>query len=693
MTQLVKNRAKTLTEKQTSALLDEVQAAERLDKPFFDQGRHQKDVLRGLHPILDDAESAQATREARIVVNLVHAQVRSLLPMVFFREPTVAARPLNSLQAGKEETWELVLNGTLRRNGYKEQTKRSTLDALVYHEGWKKIAYITPVDEGAADPENDDPGASSSQTPRGAMPWGSKEMPVSMRVSPLNVIVDYLAPGRDPDHARFIAIKYKRPLAEMKADPAYTIPADLATGKLERSTAAGIARRFDETEGVGHDTANSFGDNVGVDMLTFYEVYVYQDVDRQMFKQVVWIAEGAKTPIRQPEKWETLFSPRLPGWPIHRLVFNPVPDDYPMAEAEVWQQIQEAVNWTMSKLVSFVSQNNQRWTIDTSRVENAEEAVNKILSGRSIEVIKVKEGARASDAIGAVQGTGVPQETVQLLGILTEYAERVTQLGRNQQSQGGVFRTATEAAAVDRATQIRSNERVDVMRDFLREDVRKLAAMIRAKATTEMVFRLAGDTGQVEWERFTPEDIAWEPDIDIEVDSFRELDEQQELAKWTMVFNMGSQLFQIMGPIVRLDLIFTELVKAARVPNPEILVGNLIGARQYQLLEVMQIILGTYIPAQPAEPHGEHIAALKLLQNSPIWPQFPPDVQAQILQHQAEHEAFLQQNRDEAQGRGQPSTLGQNPLDVLGNGNQQRQSSAYAREAQRTGGRDQQEFL
>jgi hypothetical protein len=694
MTRLVENRTSGLTEEQTGKLLDEIKASEKTDQFFYDQGRDQRRKLAGVH---FDTRTSRKTKfnrklEAQIAVNLVHSHIRSLLPTVFFREPTVNAQPLNSQQAGKEETWEKVLNATLKRNGYKKETKAMTLDALTYHEGWKKLGYNLPEDEGQDQSEGGGEGSTETvQTQRGPTPWGAKEIPISIRVSPMNVIVDYLAPGRDPDHARFVAIKYIRPLAEMKADKRYKNLDDIKRGDLVSSRSNSVMRRLNETETTGYETITRTQGEAGVDMVIFYETYVYQFVEFKLYRQTVWVAEGAKKPIRE-ETWEELFGLKFPGWPVHRLIFNPIPDDYPMSELEVWQQLQEAINWTVSKLVTFVAQGNQRILMDPTKVKDPKKARSKLLSGQAVEVIEVKDVNNVRDAIDIIQGTPVPSDVYRLIDVLVTFVERTSLLGQNQQLQGGVFRTATEANVVDQANQIRSSERIDVMRDFLRDDVRKLAAIIRNNARTDLVVRLAGDTGRVAWERFEPRDIEWEPDIDIEVDSFRELSQQEDLVKWIQVFNIAQQLFPLMPNLVRLDVIFAELLKSAKVPDHEKIMGNLAGAREYQLFEVMMMMMGEQVIPKEEEPHGEHIAALEFLMNSPIRQVLEgTDAWNMILEHLATHEEFLQELRERAETNG-PSPLGQNPLDELP-GNQQRSEAGLRREATRTEGRDQQEFL
>lgn len=695
MTRLVKERTKFLTEEQTGKLLDEIKASEKTDRQFFDQGRLQRRRLAGM--FFDDLGSRQTRSrtklEAKIAINLVHAHIRSLLPTVFFREPTVNAKPLNFTQAGKEETWELVLNNTLKRNGYKKETKKTTLDALTYHEGWKKLAYNLPEDEDQDQEEGGGKGSTeSTQAIRGATPWGSKEIPISTRVSPMNVIVDYLSPDRDPEQARFVAIKYIRPLSEMKADDRYKGLEDIEKGKLVDSRASNVMRRMDETRHSGHETSARAVES-GIDMVLFYEVYVYQFVDFKLYRQTVWLAEGVKKPIRM-ETWEELFGIKFPGWPIHRLVFNPVPDTYPMAEVEVWQQLQESINWTVSKLVSFVSQQNLRYAINTEKIKDPKTFRKKLLSGKAIEIFEVKDVADVSEAITIIQGAPVSQDVYRLLDILVTFVERTSLLGQNQQQQGGVFRTATEADTVRQATQIRDSERIDVMRDFLRDDVRKLAAIIRNTATKDLVVKLAGDTGSVQWETFQPSDIEWEPDIDIEIDSFREVSQQEDLVKWIQVFQIGMQLLPLMPQAIRMDVIFLNLLKAANVADPESILSNISGARESQLMEIMVMMMGEPVEAQVQEPHADHIAAIDNFMNSPVGlvirDQFP-EAWSSMLEHRAQHESFLQQVREEVDG--QPTSLGPNPLDDTDPGNSARREAGLLREASRTGGRNQEEFL
>lgn len=165
---LVKTRALKLSEKQTEGLRSEVLASEKADRAFFEQGQRFRNKLRGLH--FEDTSTKQRSPESRITINLVHAHIRTLLPTIFFREPTVVATPKNPLQSGKEDTWNLVLNNTIKQNGFKDETKECLLDALTYFEGWKKVTQSIPEDPEQPDTGGGKGAQATSETMRGPTP-------------------------------------------------------------------------------------------------------------------------------------------------------------------------------------------------------------------------------------------------------------------------------------------------------------------------------------------------------------------------------------------------------------------------------------------------------------------------------------------------------------------------------------------
>lgn len=677
---LVKKRSTSLTREQTSLLLGEVQAAEKADRAFFDEQRRLRRYLQGDHSFKG---SHPQHGEASITANLVHSTLRSMHPTLFFKEPNVKVRPLRPEAAGEEKTWKAVLNGTLRQNGFRDEMGEVTFDALLYHEGWAKTVMQVP-DDFPDDESGRSPGMSTAETHRGPAPWMSKDVPVTVRIPPQNVIVDHLASGRDLKQARFVAVKYTKPLDELRKDPRYKLPEGFDSVERSRmSGAEGRAKRFDDA--ADHNSTSSLqqispnrAERQGVEMVEMYEVWVYQVTENNLWKQLVVLVEGADKPIRM-ENWEDIVGPHYPGWPLERLVFNPVPDTYPMAEAEAWIGLQRHLNWVLSKIAMFVNHNNLRWYFNPDLVDDPDAAFTALTSDVSKAAIKIKGDTDPVRAMGLLPQGQFNADLYQFSNLILSLIERVSQQGANQSGQRENFRTATEAAVADRASQNRQADRVERVRIFLKKVVQKQAALIMENADTDYVMRIAGDAGSVAWERFTPEDILYMPDIDIEVDSFRLVDVREQTAKWAQLLTISAQLMPFLGPGINLLEIYKQFIDAIDVPNPEAIVGNLIGQRELQLLEIMMMREGQEVPINPTDAHAEHINAIDMYLNSPATQFLDEQTMSIVMAHRDEHEQIVQQAQQMASGQ-----LGQNPIDGGGQpsaANSARSDTAREREA------------
>lgn len=694
---LVKKRKERLSEEDTKLFFEELRAAQKADKQFFAEARKMKDLLKG-DPMAHLDPVTQKSPEAKIITNLVHSYVRTTLPTIFFQNPTVKAYPRRPLDNGREDTWNLVANNTLARNGYKQETKKVIQDAIVYQEGWKKVFYQGPPDDEQPDEGGGAGAVPTAETDRGPTPWGSRGIPVSVRIPAPNVVVDPLAPGRDLNQARYVAIKYIRPLSEIEENPIYDVPESFDRTKLDQLNTSWVARdadRLDVTEDSDMQVDNRSRGARGIDLVTIWEVWCYQHVDLKLYKQVFTLMEGAKVPIRQPVGWEQVVGIEFPGWPVHKIELNPVNDDNPVPEIRQWYELQQAINWLIGKLVSFASLNNKRYLINPNKLKDLKAARASLMSGKTIEIIEtnIDGNENIRTAVDQLENQPVEQAHYDLVSLLIQFIERVSNSGANQQGVAQNVRTATEASIVEQNQDIRQAERVDTVREFLKADIEKLVAVIKNTATNEFVFRMAGDTGAIEWERFNPSDIQWQPDIEIVVDSFRNQEMQQEMAKYIQLINLSAQLVPVLGPQLRLDVLYKDFLKAARVPNPEEILGNYIGAREKQLIEIMMLARGADIQPKQGEAHEMEISAINEFLNSPAAQLYSQEELMPVLIHLQGHEELLKQGRN-----GSPvQALGQNPGDqvgredeifansVLSEANVGRQIGASVREASRTG--------
>lgn len=662
----------SLTKEQTNWLREQVKASQEADKAMFKENSRMVDLLKGKH---------YKGKDRGAIINLVHSVLRSMLPALYFKEPTVMAYPRHPNAAGKEEHWNRVLNATIRRIGFKKQIKEAVFDCIVQREGWIKLGITVPEGENTL---------ATSEEMRGPTPWGGKVAPFVQRIAPNNVIVDSLAPGRDIQKARYVAIRYTRHIDELRADPRYDIPKEVHRKYMLTAAEARGTRFKEESQEDGPRLGYNNNVEAKGDIVEFYEVWIYElicnDEKIKLQRQMVVVSDISDKPLRM-ESYDNVIGTSYDHFPLRRMALNPVPDDVPVAEVEAWEPLQHNLNWVMTKTLNFVRNQALKYWADKSNIED-DKFENKLLSSKE-EVITIKD-VNKNPGFGAIQGQPVPQDFWRLAESLIGLVEMVSQFGQNRLGASANFRTATEASVVAQSSNMRDNERVDIVQDFLKEIVTDIAQLIMEHADTDFVFRLAGDVGTVQWATFSPEDIRWMPDIEIEVNSFREMDAKEEAVKYLQILNMAIQMLPVTGPIVDIVSLMRDYMKAVKVPNPEKFLKDVMGEREYQMLEIMQMIQGQQVQAAPTDPHPEHISAIETFMASPVYAQVSPDVRMMVQQHLEEHQAF-QQQLQEQQG-GQPSTLDSNPMDVGANTNANiaRQQTAFEREAistrQGTGG-------
>lgn len=665
-----------LTAKQAQCLFDDVRLSEEADSGFFENMETMRRFLAGDHKV------GSATPD--IVVNLVHSTLRSMLPTLFFREPRVRCYPAHPQASGQEIAWENALNFVLRSNGFKAEFKQTVFDALLCSEGWMKMSFVVP--ENGQQLANRKNRQATNETRRADGPWNTVMLPNALRISPANVVVDYLAPGRDPAQARFIATKHYRLYDELVYDPRY----DLKTAKIDKSkfvssksyVSSGTRRKDENKSGRG-------GDKSEPDMVVLYEIYVeryYKESENiQIDRRMIVLADGIEGPLRD-EPWEQIVGQHIIGFPIKRFVFNPVPDDYPVAEAEVWMQLQTCLNWLMTRITEFVTNQNQKVGIVESRFKDPKKAIRDLNSKKARVTVELRdnEGESTAPPWFVLDNPRVSPDSYQLLTLVVQFIERISQVGRNRQGTQANYRTATEAKLVDSASNNRDDERVDIIADYMHEIIVGFASVLMQFADSDFIYRVAGDTGRAHWGNFSDEELEWMPDIEIEANSFRLLDVREEAIKYQQILGVVGQLLPVTGPIIKLGPLVRKWLEALRIPNPDEILENMEGQREYQLLEVFMMMSGQEVHAKPDEPHNEHIEALDFMMASPVWNMLPPEARAMVMQHYEEHQQFRQQLAEQMKTMG---ATGQNPLDDIGGmapANQEQQASAYEQNATST---------
>ena len=653
---LVKRKTAKLGKEGGKWLRRMVDAAVSKDKDFFDNLKNHRALLSGEHWEVLEKESAE---EVKMVINLANAHVRSLVPTLFFKNPSADCVPTAPQHTGQEETWNHIINNTLDKTGFAEEMKKVTMDAVVYPEGVMKHA--------VAWEDGDDANAETVQNP-GPSVWLSKGAPINVRIAPAQLIVDHLVKNRDVNQARFIAVRYRKPLHEIVAHPIYGKNIDkskLKEGLGDQATTGNAVSVIGEDKGEWDETKTASEVETDEQMVTIYEVWVHQliSADRgatyQPEQRMCVLLDGQDEPIRELEDWDadSVMGEFYNRFPVTRLVLNEVPDEIPKSELDLFKTIQIGINWLVSRITALVENDRLIYEVDTGKVKNMSKFRRQFYKGGGRILAEVNE----QGALNLVQPSFVGRDNYTLLNTLLSLLQQVSGFGMNRRGGSGI-RTATEASLVDQGTQIKTDEKVDVVSKFLIDVLFKNTIVLRnlaQKSGVGWVFRVAGDAGSVKWFGFTAQDVDWLPEVRLRVNSFRKMDSLQEMQKFQMLLQTAMQVFQIYGQRVRADVLFSRMLEAAGVPDTGKIIGDQDSQIMLQTLEIALLMAGQEVPVSPDHDPIAHIQAIDMFINMPAAQGMVenPGFMDKLMTHRQEHELQLQQMQEQAakaQGMAQP---------------------------------------
>lgn len=632
MRRLVKTRAKQLSKEKTADLMQMVKDCFEKHEDFYKQAeKDRKQFLRADIGTKDDP---------RISVNFEASFVRSTVPSIYFQDPKLKALPGAPNQAASSENWDDLLSAIVERTGYTPWTKSVILDAAVYSEGWKKFIYTggveTEVHSGEENLDEKPPDFVSEDAKQGGTPWDNITAPQGVRISPLHVATD--CPHRTLDGSRFIAIRYKKRLNELIADPLYPNITKASTQE-PRNQGGGSLR----SGGVGIQTAERElpRDEDGDDWVWLYEVWVNQLVDYKLYRQLVVLVEDFDTPVRKILGWEQLAGEHLTGWPINKLELLEVPDGRQDTLFRAWAPISRALNIVVSRLVGMTSRMGQKYAISKQRVSKPDDAKEALTSNEPVAVVEVNEGS-VNEAVAPIPNSPVPQDVYSIVQILLSLQTQVSGLSQNQRGSSGV-RTAREASIIDQNVQIRISELVDKVSSFIKRDaeimVRMLRSAIAGAGSKVYEFRRTGNVGKIKWGQFTAEDANWSPDVRVEPNSFRKAQEDEEIQKYIQIIGIASQLVAIY-PNIRLDTLFGSLLKKLDIPEADQIVASGEDQEKLQWQELMGMMLsGEPLRINDTDDDNAHIRVIDEALDMGL---LSPQVAQVAIQHRQFHEARLE---------------------------------------------------
>lgn len=416
-------------------------------------------------------------------VNLFFKMARTVVPRVYFRNPSISITPAQPgmLNWAFAQLLERVDNQMIKKLKVKKYLKRTVGNTWFFGTGFTKTGYGATYNLSIADFGGDAPTLAGGRRVeynsdrRMNMPWVDTVHPGNM------ILPDGLA---DFEKAGWMGEWIRRPLEDVKDDPRFKNTKDL------RPSGSGQNKKF-EGGGKEHEYRQprdrNMADLIEVHDLRRGKVFVlapfltekvlyYGDDDLQFYGKPNY------TPLVFNENDDSVW-----GVPDSMIL---EPDQLEINEIRTMMMI----HWRLSVLKVLY----QKGKVDPAEVQ-------KIVDGEIMSAIGVNGDVRA--ALTMMQTGDVPDSLFKADGQINQDVREAMGFSRNEfgeHTPSSSRTTATESQIVKLASEIRVDERRDMAADALLDVVDHINRVIFNHWTEEQVVEVAGPLGVPLWVRFRP---------------------------------------------------------------------------------------------------------------------------------------------------------------------------------------------
>lgn len=410
--------------------------------------------------------------------NLFFKMVRTIVPRIYFRDPSVS---ITSLRMGMEyhlmaQLLERLDNQMLRKMGLKKQIKRIVQDNFMFGTGIGKLGFGSQFQ---STPET----LGSTQAPlvkgREALEYNiniQPNMPWFLRASPGSYLIE--SGAADKDSARWDAYIIHRPLADIQNDP-----------RLKNNKDLGPSHFAQELRGQDYSV------KYPVDQAEMYEIR-----DRKTGKVfIISPAMRDKTMLFEDDEFF-----KLGIDPTNAVIFNEDDEHFwGVPDAQILEPQQLELNEI--KTMRMLHRRLSVLKILVKRGSMTQEEIDKLLSPDP-GAVAFMDGNLATD-LKILSGESIPSDLTEAeMNIMNDVRETLG-FSRNEFGEfkpGSKSPTATETNAVKVASEIRVDERRDQLADMLTKVVNDIHPIIFNHWSREQVMDIVGPGGIRLWVAFTP---------------------------------------------------------------------------------------------------------------------------------------------------------------------------------------------
>lgn len=409
-------------------------------------------------------------------LNLYFIMMRVLVPRVYFRNPSVSIQPgkPGMLNAVFAQILGRVDNKLFVSMKLKKHIKKMVQDAFLFGTGVGKLGFgaeftPTPVDENTEAPISTKWGTVEYRS--GIMP----NMPWFSRVHPGNFIIPDMT--EDIDDAMWCCHEIDRPLLDVKNDPRLKGTSDLKPTRMAR------VNKADSSYSVARP----------IEMIKLWEIR-----DKK-YQRVIVMSPDHKKKMLEEIDYLQVHS----HLPFFELIFNN--DDevfWGVPDAKIIEPQQLEINESRTMMMK-----HRRISIIKLLVEEGAMDVNeaeKMTNEEVLAMVKVKDINR----VKTIQAGDIPSALHQMGELIHSDVRETLGFSRNQMGElvpKSGDTTATEASIVQQASEIRVDERRDMVADLIVNMTSSMHNIIFNAWGEEQVIDLVGPGGIKVWVEFSGE--------------------------------------------------------------------------------------------------------------------------------------------------------------------------------------------
>jgi hypothetical protein len=427
-------------------------------------------------------------------VPLIYSHGRQMIPFLYFKNPVVECTPLQRGFGHKAKILEAVDNMLIREMRVKEQLKLIIQDAYLYDYGIRKVGYDSEFGYDATGSLwkelFDELGI--ELTKEEAEEYNTyiiSEFPFFLRVPPKRFIVDPDVEGPTLDTARWVIEEFYRPLEDVLDDDRYHFPKNLTATHMINKDSSGNTVISPNKEGqVGLDIAKKSD----IERVKMWEIWDKKN------REVMILADGHYGFGRRVEDVWNLQN----FFPYDRLCFNPMSDEhYSVSDAMYVEKQQIEYNDTVSQEMTHRRHSNRK-ILAREGAFSAEQKKN-LLSGKADVLVETQVPVAEITHLTPSMSRDIYQARGD---IRTDMMETLA-MGRNQMSQEmGKRKTASEAMIINQYTELRSDERRDIVADFIERAIQDVNTLVFKFWDVPDVIELVGQEGEA-WAEWTGADL------------------------------------------------------------------------------------------------------------------------------------------------------------------------------------------